>query len=68
MAGILIAADPDAGTRGLSPDVRLTSIKVGTASGTTFTNLPKGGKQLNVLAPGTSIVSLRDEGSYLDAT
>ena len=170
MAGILIADDPAAGIRGLSPDVRLTSIKVGTANGTvdvsqvmaavdwavqhrnddpgypirvinlsygsggtpeqwndslgfavekawqagmvvvaaagndgnaagalanpasdewilsvgaaatkgttsvsddeltTFTNLPRGGKQLNVLAPGASIVSLRDEGSYLDAT
>ena len=170
MAGILVADDPGAGIRGLSPDVRLTSIKVGTANGTvdvsqvmaavdwavqhrnddpanpirvinlsygsggtpeqwndslgfavekawqagmvvvaaagndgnaagvlanpasdewilsvgaaatkgttsvaddeltTFTNLPRGGKQLNVLAPGASIVSLRDPGSYLDAT
>jgi serine protease AprX len=34
---------------------------------TTFTNQPTGGgKQLNVLAPGTSIVSLRDSGSYVD--
>jgi serine protease AprX len=34
---------------------------------TTFTNLPVGGKQINVLAPGVSIVSLRDNGSYVDA-
>jgi serine protease AprX len=34
MAGILIADDLAAGIRGLSPDVRLTSIKVGTANGT----------------------------------
>jgi serine protease AprX len=33
---------------------------------TTFTNQPAGGKQLNVLAPGVSIVSLRDAGSNID--
>ena len=33
---------------------------------TTFTNLPTGGKQINVLAPGVSILSLRDPGSYID--
>jgi serine protease AprX len=33
---------------------------------TTFTNQPKGGKQLNVLAPGVSILSLRDPGSAID--
>ncbi|AGZ45073.1 S8 family serine peptidase [Actinoplanes friuliensis] len=33
---------------------------------TTFTNLPKAGKQINVLAPGTSILSLRDNGSSVD--
>jgi serine protease AprX len=35
---------------------------------TTFTNQPKGGKQINVLAPGTSILSLRDPLSYIDGT
>jgi serine protease AprX len=36
---------------------------------TTFTNLPTaGGKQINVLAPGMSIVSLRDPGSFIDGT
>ncbi|GAA0798472.1 hypothetical protein Sya03_48640 [Spirilliplanes yamanashiensis] len=35
---------------------------------TTFTNLPTGGKQVNVLAPGVSILSLRDPGSYIDTT
>jgi serine protease AprX len=35
---------------------------------TTFTNQPVGGKQLNVLAPGVSIVSLRDAGSNIDAS
>ncbi|MEV8508859.1 S8 family serine peptidase [Actinoplanes sp. NPDC051475] len=34
----------------------------------TFTNLPKAGKQINVLAPGVSIMSLRDGGSYIDTT
>jgi serine protease AprX len=33
---------------------------------TSFTNLPVGGKQINVLAPGVSIVSLRDPGSAID--
>ncbi|GAB2568108.1 hypothetical protein Aab01nite_43900 [Paractinoplanes abujensis] len=33
---------------------------------TTFTNLGVGGKQINVLAPGVSILSLRDPGSYID--
>jgi serine protease AprX len=33
-----------------------------------FTNLPRGGKQVNVLAPGVSILSLRDSGSYVDNT
>ncbi|MCY1138000.1 S8 family serine peptidase [Actinoplanes sp. Pm04-4] len=33
---------------------------------TTFTNLGNGGKQINVLAPGVSILSLRDPGSYID--
>ncbi|MET0491672.1 MAG: S8 family serine peptidase [Actinoplanes sp.] len=33
---------------------------------TSFTNLPKAGKQINVLAPGTSILSLRDNGSSVD--
>jgi serine protease AprX len=33
---------------------------------TSFTNLPRGGKQINVLAPGSSIVSLRDNGSSVD--
>jgi serine protease AprX len=34
---------------------------------TTFTNLPaNGGKQVDVLAPGMSILSLRDGGSYID--
>ena len=32
----------------------------------TFTNLPSAGKQINVLAPGVSILSLRDNGSYVD--
>ena len=31
-----------------------------------FTNLPKGGKQINVLAPGVSVLSLRDNGSSID--
>jgi serine protease AprX len=36
---------------------------------TTFTNLPaNGGKQVDVLAPGVSILSLRDAGSYIDVT
>lgn len=33
MAGIIVADDTATGTKGLAPDVRLTSIKVGTASG-----------------------------------
>ncbi|WP_158277678.1 S8 family serine peptidase [Pseudosporangium ferrugineum] len=33
---------------------------------TAFTNLPGSGKQINVLAPGVSILSLRDPGSYID--
>ena len=33
---------------------------------TTFTNLPASGKQINVLAPGVSILSLRDPGSSID--
>jgi serine protease AprX len=33
---------------------------------TTFTNLPAAGKQINVLAPGVSVVSLRDPGSAID--
>ena len=33
---------------------------------TTFTNLGNGGKQINVLAPGVSLLSLRDPGSYID--
>jgi len=34
---------------------------------TAFTNLPaNGGKQVDVLAPGVSILSLRDSGSYID--
>jgi serine protease AprX len=33
---------------------------------TSFTNLGNGGKQINVLAPGVSITSLRDPGSYID--
>ncbi len=33
---------------------------------TTFTNLPTAGKQINVLAPGVSVISLRDPGSYID--
>ena len=33
-----------------------------------FTNLSDGGKQVNVLAPGVSIVSLRDNGSFIDTT
>jgi serine protease AprX len=33
---------------------------------TTFTNLSRSGKQINVLAPGTSILSLRDNGSSVD--
>ncbi|WP_189171459.1 S8 family serine peptidase [Pilimelia anulata] len=35
---------------------------------TTFTNQPRGGKQLNILAPGASILSLRDPLSYIDGT
>ena len=35
---------------------------------TTFTNLGNGGKQINLLAPGVSIMSLRDPGSYIDTT
>ena len=35
---------------------------------TTFTNLPTSGKQINILAPGTSLLSLRDNGSYIDTT
>jgi serine protease AprX len=31
-----------------------------------FTNLPRGGKQINVLAPGVSVLSLRDNGSSVD--
>ena len=31
-----------------------------------FTNLSTQGKQVNVLAPGVSILSLRDSGSYID--
>jgi serine protease AprX len=34
---------------------------------TSFTNLATSGKQVNVLAPGVSIVSLRDPGSYVDS-
>jgi serine protease AprX len=34
----------------------------------TFTNLPVGGKQLNVLAPGVSILSLSDPLSFIDST
>ena len=170
MAGIIVANDSATGTKGLAPDVKLTSIKVGTSSGTVdvsqviaavdwvvehknddaanpikvinlsygsggtpynwtdplqyavekawrsgivvvaaagndgnsfgsqanpamnewilsvgavatkgttavtddhltaFTNLPIGGKQVNVLAPGVSILSLRDNGSYIDTT
>jgi serine protease AprX len=170
MAGIIVADDTATGTKGLAPDVKLTSIKVGTANGTvdvsqviaavdwvvehrnddtanpikvinlsygsggtaeswndslgfavekawqsditvvaaagndgngagslanpasdewilsvgaaatkgtmattddelaTFTNLPRGGKQVNVLAPGVSILSLRDPLSYIDGT
>jgi serine protease AprX len=33
-----------------------------------FTNLSTAGKQVDLLAPGTSIASLRDEGSNIDAT
>jgi len=44
------------------------TVAVGDDELTTFTNLPKGGKQINVLAPGASIVSLRDPGSYVDTT
>ena len=33
---------------------------------TTFTNLPTAGKQINILAPGTSILSLRVNGSSVD--
>jgi serine protease AprX len=170
MAGIIVADDPSTGTAGLAPDVKLTSVKVGSATGTvdvsqviaavdwvvehrnddpanpikvinlsygsggtpftwddplafavekawqsgilvvaaagndgngsgslanpasdewilsvgavatkgtvsasddeltSFTNQPRGGKQLNVLAPGVSILSLRDGGSYVDST
>jgi serine protease AprX len=35
---------------------------------TSFTNLPSSGKQINVLAPGVSVVSLRDPGSYVDVS
>ena len=35
---------------------------------TAFTNLPSAGKQINVLAPGVSVLSLRDPGSYLDTS
>ncbi|WP_067501175.1 S8 family serine peptidase [Actinoplanes sp. TFC3] len=35
---------------------------------TAFTNLPSSGKQINVLTPGTSVVSLRDNGSNVDIT
>jgi serine protease AprX len=35
---------------------------------TSFTNLPKAGKQINLLAPGMSILSLRDPGSSIDNT
>ncbi|WP_250032722.1 S8 family serine peptidase [Paractinoplanes maris] len=35
---------------------------------TTFTNLSSSGKQINVLAPGVSVLSLRDNGSYIDTT
>jgi serine protease AprX len=35
---------------------------------TTFTNVASGGKQADVLAPGVSIESLRDAGSYIDTT
>ncbi len=34
---------------------------------TTFTNLGISGKQINVLAPGVSVLSLRDNGSYIDS-
>jgi serine protease AprX len=33
---------------------------------TAFTNQPQSGKPVNILAPGVSIVSLRDTGSYID--
>src|SRR4029453_10012451 len=33
MAGIIVANDTATGTKGLAPDAKLTSIKVGTASG-----------------------------------
>jgi serine protease AprX len=35
---------------------------------TSFTNVAKAGKQINVLAPGVSMVSLRDSGSYIDTS
>jgi serine protease AprX len=168
MAGIIVGNDPESGTKGLAPQAKLTSIKIGTASGavdvtqmiaavdwvvkhrnddpanpirvinlsygsggnppnwtdplqfavekawqagilvvvaagnngnstarltnpaadewvlavgatatngtpataddslTTFTNLSTGGNQLDLLAPGTSIASLRDPGSNID--
>src|SRR5918992_5799662 len=34
MAGIIVANDAATGTKGLAPDVKLTSIKVGTSNGT----------------------------------
>jgi serine protease AprX len=54
---VTVGATDNAGT--LSPaDDQLAS----------FTNLGTGGKQINVLAPGVSILSLRDPGSYVDTT
>ena len=34
MAGIIIGNDTATGTKGIAPDVKLTSIKIGTANGT----------------------------------
>jgi len=52
----------------LSVGAAVTNGTVATADDSlaAFTNLPKGGKQINVLAPGVSVLSLRDNGSSVD--
>jgi serine protease AprX len=60
-----------------STDEWIISVGATAANGTTatsddtlapFTNLAVAGKQVNLLAPGTSIESLRDNGSNIDNT
>ncbi|MEV4512607.1 S8 family serine peptidase [Dactylosporangium sp. NPDC049525] len=82
-AGILVvaAAGNDGNTAGkltnpatdewlLAVGATATNGTVATADDTlaTFTNLSNGGNQVDVLAPGTSIASLRDPGSNIDNT